>query len=577
MRKNFAVYRITKLKRVENFILWVEKLKFCFILFQLWFYIFEIEKESFSSVKSNLRKKNDIERAMIKTKQTIYDAEYKQYKKNHKKWIIAHNKICAAMHISFKQRFRSHVKNMKNDTKVFLKFKSFYETIDLITIDFAVKKICSKSFVDFKNVDDWTKHLKKWKNEINAIDENLFVWFMSSRFRMSLTRNLNSYMFHFIHEVKLRETILIIDEMIKTLIDQNKRNIHMKESRDSVRAIKNSRNRSIKFSKNDESKDKNKSKKNRDIDSCEMCEFFTHDKSHCFYHNKFQRIFDWKFYEIKMHLIVNWSNKINFVSVNKIDKVKKNDKIKRVKFDDFIVFAFKSDFSIENSIFSDFENNTFSITSFRHSAMNRIKRIRFNNFIFQINCATRIAKSTISFKDSNFFLDSETNTHLCYNKKLFHELKSFATIKIVEIVDNALLTIKKIEFIIFELNIDDKRVCNIIIDVEYVSDFEFNFISIDTFEKKSCEIVVKQNRFKIIDENDDKIFMIDTRQKKKFIYFRYVKICHSNTICENFYFLKSMTSSIWTFQFSRCQKICNNEFHRRLRVFQTRKNRFTAR
>ena len=34
---------------------------------------------------------------------------------------------------------------------------------------------------------------------------------------------------------------------------------------------------------------------------------------------------------------------------------------------------------------------------------------------------------------------------------------------------------------------------------------------IDIFEKKSCEIVVKKNRFKIIDENDDKIFMIDTR------------------------------------------------------------------
>ena len=109
---------------------------------------------------------------------------------------------------------------------------------------------------------------------------------------MNLTRNLNSYMFHFIHKVKLRETILIIDEIIKTLIDQNKRNIHMKKNRDSVRTIKNNRNKSIKFSKNDENKNKNKNKKNRDIDSCEMCEFSTHDKSHCFYYNKFQRISD---------------------------------------------------------------------------------------------------------------------------------------------------------------------------------------------------------------------------------------------------------------------------------------------
>ena len=147
-----------------------------------------------------------------------------------------------------------------------------------------------------------------------------------------------------------------------------------------------------------------------------MCEFFIHNKLYCFYHNKFQRIFDWKFYEIKMHLIVNWSNKINFVSINKIDKIKKNDKIKRIKFDDFIVFAFKSNFSIENSIFSNFENNTFSITSFRYFAMNKIKRIRFNNFIFQINCATRIAKLTISFKNSNFFLTTK-RTFICVTTK----------------------------------------------------------------------------------------------------------------------------------------------------------------
>ena len=66
----------------------------------------------------------------------------------------------------------------------------------------------------------------------------------------------------------------------------------MNNNKNSIRTIKNNRNKSTKFSKNDENKNKNKNKKNRNIDSCEMCKFFTHNKLHCFYYNKFQRIFD---------------------------------------------------------------------------------------------------------------------------------------------------------------------------------------------------------------------------------------------------------------------------------------------
>lgn len=346
MRKDIEVYRIIKLKRSENRTLWVEKLKFCLIFSQLWFYISELKKKSLSFALSNLLKKNDIQRAMIKSEQIVYDAKLKQYKKNHKKWVTNHNKICATMHISFEQKSRSHVKNMKNDTEIFQKFKSLYDTIDFVIIDLTLQKICKKSLIDFKNVDVWAKHLRKWKNEIKEIDEIVFFWMMSNLFRMNLSKNLNSYMFNLVYEIKLREAILIIDDMIKTLIDQNKRDNHIDDIRNSARTIKNVRNKSTKFSKNNESdKNKDNDKKNRDIDSCECCESSIHDKLHCFYCNKNKRFADWKLYEFKIHLTMNWSNKKNFVSINKIDKIKKNDNIKRVKFDS-IVSIFKSNFSI---------------------------------------------------------------------------------------------------------------------------------------------------------------------------------------------------------------------------------------
>ena len=419
------------------------------------------------------------------------------------------------MHISSEQRPRSHVKDMENGTKAFLKLKSLYETTDLATTDLAVEEICSKSLADFKNVGGWAEHLRKWENEINAAGESLPAWFMGSRFRMGLTRNLNSYMFHLTHGAKLRGTVLTIDEMVKALIDQDKRDIHMEESRNSARTAKNSRNRPTKPSKNDGSKDKDKSKKDRDTGPCEVCESPTHDKPHCFYHNKSQRTPDWKPYETKMHLAVDWPDKTNFVPANKTDKAKEDDKIKRVKSDDPTVSAPKSDSPIEDSTSSDSEDSTSSITSSRHSAMGRARRIRSSNLIFQTNCAARIARSTISSRDPNFFLDSGADTHLCYNKKLFHELKPLATAKTVEVADNALLAVKGIESIILELNIDGKRVCNTITGVEYVPDLEFNLISTGTLEKKSCEVVAKQGRLRIIDENDDKVFMTGTRQKEK--------------------------------------------------------------
>ena len=84
MGEDSAVYRITKLKRAENFTLWAEELKSCLILSQLWPYISGVEKEPLPPAKPDLRKEDGTERAMTKTEQTTYDAEYKQYKKDHK-------------------------------------------------------------------------------------------------------------------------------------------------------------------------------------------------------------------------------------------------------------------------------------------------------------------------------------------------------------------------------------------------------------------------------------------------------------------------------------------------------------
>ena len=86
------------------------------------------------------------------------------------------------------------------------------------------------------------------------------------------------------------------------------------------------------------------------------------------------------------------------------------------------------------------------------------------------------------------------------------------TIKIVEITTNDIVVVENIKFIIFVLKIDKKKTFNIFIDVEYVLYFIYNFITIDFFKIKNCEIFARKNKLIVIDIDNDQIFITKTRQ-----------------------------------------------------------------
>ena len=133
---------------------------------------------------------------------------------------------------------------------------------------------------------------------------------------------------------------------------------------------------------------------------------------------------------------------------------------------------------------------------------------------------------------------------------MFHDLRSLATIKIVETIIDDIIVVEKIESITFQFKINEQKIINIVIDVKYVFEFEYNFISIDFFESKNCEIVTKQNRMIVIDLDDDHIFMIETRQhvfEKKLLHTKFLKI-FDNQINQVFHHLNAMTSSSRSFQ-----------------------------
>ena len=94
-------------------------------------------------------------------------------------------------------------------------------------------------------------------------------------------------------------------------------------------------------------------------------------------------------------------------------------------------------------------------------------------------------------KNVNFYLNNAADCHINFNKFLFINFKINSISKIIKIVNNELFFVRDIEFIIFELNIENKKIINIVINVKYVFDLNYNLFFIDIFEKNKCEIIQK--------------------------------------------------------------------------------------
>ena len=278
---------------------------------------------------------------------------------------------------------------------------------------------------------------------------------------------------------------------------------------------------------------KNNCNCNFDQHNCDHCDFRAHCELDCSYKHAHKRVDDWKLYETKIDLIVDW------IKLNDFNSIQSND---------------TRDYNHNNH-----NNNRNNNEKQRDNDDDKIKRVKFNFFT---SSTSTISSSTITLekikrilnarrvhrvhKDFNFWLNNDVDNHMCYNKNLFHNLRLLTTIKTIEIATRDVVVVEKVEFITFQLNVNELKITNIVIDVEYVSKLKYNLIFIDFLESKNCEIIAKQDRMIVIDFDNDHIFMIDTRQ---------------HTFEENFYIL-----NFWKFLIVKSIKsfIIWMQWHRRL-------------
>ena len=503
--------------------------------------------------------------------------KYKKEKKNYENelivWEKKHEECMIMLTLTCDEQSRIFIKNFTNVSKTYEILKREYDIIDLVIIDVSMQKLCRVNCVDKEELIEYSIHMKHHINILLQSDIIFLFAFLNFIFKMSLSLDQIQYIFSMIHFVKTRDVELTIDEMIVALIDIQRRIDYQLNSVDVTRATKdfnqenrdeennesynNSSNERNNESSNQESfifnNNKNICNCNFDQHSCDHCDFKAHCEFDCSYKHAHKRVDDWKLYETKIDLIVDW------IKLNDFNSIQSND---------------TRDYN-HNNHFDNRDNNDDQ----RDDDEDKIKRVKFDSFTLSISTISSSINTLVkrilsarrvhrSHRDFNFWLDNDVDSHMCYNKNLFHDLRFLATIKIVETTIDDIVVVEGVESITFQFKINEQKITNIVIDVEYVLELEYNLISIDLLESKNCEIVAKQDRMIVIDLDDDHIFMIETRQhvfEKKLLHTKFLKI-FDNQINQVFHHLNAMTSSSRSSQHEWCTQTCNHESLRRLEV-----------
>lgn len=135
-----------------------------------------------------------------------------------------------------------------------------------------------------------------------------------------------------------------------------------------------------------------------------------------------------------------------------------------------------------------------------------------NDFILINKNFKNIVKSNIKdtikkIKFFSFFFFINFSFHFLINKNRFVRIK-----KIKKINKNSkrhVLTIKKIKFITFDLNIYNEKITNIITKMKYVSNSQYNFIFTNLLYRKNCKVKHDTKIYIMLNIDNDNIFIID--------------------------------------------------------------------
>ncbi len=269
--KGSKTYRVSKLKRSENYESWKKNIINVLKVKDLWMIISKKLKKSTSL---------SFDASTADKKKHITDVQH---------WEDRNHRVSDIIDFSCEKKFRIHIFKVDNVTKMWSILKTQYEQSNLITLFLTIKELTQSKQSNFKFIQNYADSLKQVAIKCADIEKTVESWMLSNFFLLDLNESLESYIFDLIQSVKINKFELLIDDMTIALIDHDKRS--NQEKNFSFKSM---------IAQFDGKKSKFFRKKSK---KCAHCEQEDHSEQNCWHLHSNLRSDEWKSYQNRKNLI----------------------------------------------------------------------------------------------------------------------------------------------------------------------------------------------------------------------------------------------------------------------------------
>ncbi len=269
--KDSKIYRVSKLKRSENYESWKKNIINVLKVKDLWMIISRKLKKS-ASLSFNV--------SIADKKKYITDVQH---------WEDRNDRVSDIIDFSCEKRLRIHIFKADDVTKMWSILKTQYEQSNLIILFLTIKELTQSKQLNFKFIQNYADSLKQVVIKCADIEKTVESWMLSNLFLLSLNESLESYIFDLIQSIKINKSELLIDDMTIALVDHDKRS-NQEKNFSFKSMIAQFNDKKPKFFRK-------RSKK------CAHCKQEDHSEQNCWHLHLNLRSDEWKSYQNRKNLI----------------------------------------------------------------------------------------------------------------------------------------------------------------------------------------------------------------------------------------------------------------------------------
>ncbi len=269
--KGSKIYRISKLKRSENYESWKKNIINVLKVKDLWMIISRKLKKSASL---------SFDVSTADKKKHITDVQH---------WKDRNNRASDIIDFSCEKRLRIHIFKADNVTKMWSILKTQYKQSNLTILFLTIKELTQSKQSNFKFIQNYADSLKQVTIKCADIEKTVESWMLSNLFLLDLNESLESYIFDLIQSIKINKFELLIDDMTITLVDHDKRS--NQEKNFSFKSM---------IAQFDDKKPKFFRKGSK---KCAHCKQEDHSEQNCWHLHSNLRSDEWKSYQNRKNLI----------------------------------------------------------------------------------------------------------------------------------------------------------------------------------------------------------------------------------------------------------------------------------